>query len=356
MLIWLFLSLLYLDSFSNALVISVPPGPLLRDQTIPVTWSANANDPLSFTLALICEGQITLNDAVQRSSASETTGQVAYLLYCLGDHFVEAVTDSDSSPFAQSAHFPVFVTMPSTSTSPLTSSTTTAQQPPPQPPSSTSKSQIQKPSASLSSSTEASHPNTGPSSTSGSSLATSPSPSAPNSPSPAATSLLDQSNSVGATALPAAASPTTLTDDSTKGASGSRRNLAVVTVSSVLGAVVLLVILGVILWRVRQKRRTKGDAEFVSGGAQGLKYAGSGTVAPFYDERSSQPPLTPQRLGVRNPNLQPFEYGSSEALLMRETHHPSKSVDDRDERPPSYSREVSQSSQRSSVQCPPYNI
>ncbi|KAF7364332.1 hypothetical protein MSAN_01093400 [Mycena sanguinolenta] len=99
---------LFYVQLASALSISVPPAPVLTGTTVSVGWTATASDPLSFTLQLVCAGQVTLQDAVARGSNTNDTGQVSYLTGCLGDHFVQAVvTGSTAAPFATSASFQV---------------------------------------------------------------------------------------------------------------------------------------------------------------------------------------------------------------------------------------------------------
>ncbi|KAJ7455524.1 hypothetical protein FB451DRAFT_643108 [Mycena latifolia] len=101
--------LIFSYPLARALEITVPPAPVPEGAAVSVGWTAVASDPLSFTLALLCGGKITLQDAVDRGSPANTTGQVSYLTGCLGDHFVQALAanSSDTLPFATSASFQV---------------------------------------------------------------------------------------------------------------------------------------------------------------------------------------------------------------------------------------------------------
>jgi len=93
---------------ARALDITVPAGPVLNGATISVGWAATDSDPLSFSLALLCVGKITLQDQVDRGTTTNNTGQVSYLTGCLGDHVVQALPNSsDTVPFVTSGSFQV---------------------------------------------------------------------------------------------------------------------------------------------------------------------------------------------------------------------------------------------------------
>ncbi|KAK7038547.1 hypothetical protein R3P38DRAFT_2906488 [Favolaschia claudopus] len=76
---------------AQALNISIPADPVINGATFPVGWTAGASDPLAFTLQLLCEGKVTLEDPVDRVTSSNDSGTVSYLSGCLGEHFVQAV-------------------------------------------------------------------------------------------------------------------------------------------------------------------------------------------------------------------------------------------------------------------------
>ncbi|KAJ7726023.1 hypothetical protein DFH07DRAFT_853381 [Mycena maculata] len=347
-LVCVFLSLLYLHSFfSNALIISVPAGPILDGTTITVGWSATAGDPLSFTLALECNGAITLNDAVQRSSSSDISGQVSYLTGCLGTHLVEALPADGSQSLATSNSFQVVSSLPATTTTPPPQTTTT----PPLPPQSTATTttpQIQQtttattptpdvpptPTSSSSAaltSTRSSLPASG-SGSSSSQVVTTP-------PSEAPTAELDQtttsSTPIGSV-ISVSASPTAQT-----AATSNHQSLVVVSVSSVLGTIILLAILIVILWRVRRRPRPAQNPEPEFGKPlpfdARLDYAESGHGDTRFLDEPRRDQLTPQR-------FQQSHYGSSEVLLMTPIPAEAPNV-----RPPSYYRDESERSESSSI-------
>jgi len=105
----LLLLIAFYAQLAHALDITVPAGPILNGATISVGWTATDSDPLSFSLALLCVGKITLQDPVDRGTATNDTGQVSYLTGCLGDHIVQALAAnaSDTLPLATSGSFQV---------------------------------------------------------------------------------------------------------------------------------------------------------------------------------------------------------------------------------------------------------
>ncbi|KAJ7114963.1 hypothetical protein C8R44DRAFT_795113 [Mycena epipterygia] len=102
-------TLLQLLTCGNALKIFVPTGPILSGETIFVNWTAGNSDPLSFTLALVCLQSVTHQEPVERETPNNTTGQVSFVLGCVGPHLVEALPTnaSNSIPFATSPSFQV---------------------------------------------------------------------------------------------------------------------------------------------------------------------------------------------------------------------------------------------------------
>ncbi|KAJ6469155.1 hypothetical protein C8R47DRAFT_797940 [Mycena vitilis] len=110
----------------QALSLTIPSGPIISGATVAVGWTATTSDPLTFSLALLCNSQITLQDAVDRGIPTNATGQVLYGTLCLGTHIVQALPSSASGavPFAMSQDFQV---VPANSvTVPLPSSATPA--------------------------------------------------------------------------------------------------------------------------------------------------------------------------------------------------------------------------------------
>ncbi|KAJ7114962.1 hypothetical protein C8R44DRAFT_226053 [Mycena epipterygia] len=105
----LIFTLLQLLTCGNALNISVPTGPIHRGEKKLINWTAENSDPLSFTLALVCQKSVTLNNTVERGTPTNTTGQVSFHLGCVGPHFVEALptNTSNSTAFATSPTFQV---------------------------------------------------------------------------------------------------------------------------------------------------------------------------------------------------------------------------------------------------------
>ncbi|KAK6988102.1 hypothetical protein R3P38DRAFT_3098238 [Favolaschia claudopus] len=124
-------------SQTHGLTISVPTVPSSIGASIPIGWSADSNDPLSFRLQMVCVNRVTLEHIVNRGTASNTTGTVDYQLGCPGDHIMQAVVADGSSttPFATSAHFDVVGgsssdSVSSTSSPPSTPSATPSPSPP----------------------------------------------------------------------------------------------------------------------------------------------------------------------------------------------------------------------------------
>ncbi|KAJ7127855.1 hypothetical protein C8R44DRAFT_979400 [Mycena epipterygia] len=114
--------LIYLQYLAHALVISVPPGPILNGINIVVEWSAAESDPLAFNLGLLCEEKTTLNSHVERTGSTDVTGEVSYLIGCLGEHLVQALTVNGAVPFANSSSFQVVSSLPTQSSASATSS------------------------------------------------------------------------------------------------------------------------------------------------------------------------------------------------------------------------------------------
>ncbi|KAK6980767.1 hypothetical protein R3P38DRAFT_3117983 [Favolaschia claudopus] len=126
-------------SQTHGLTLSVPTAPSSIGTSIPIGWSADSNDPLSFRLQMVCVDRVTLEHIVNRGTASNTTGTVDYQLGCPGDHTMQAVIADGSSttPFATSAHFDVVggsssdsVSSTSSPSSPSTPSATPSPSPP----------------------------------------------------------------------------------------------------------------------------------------------------------------------------------------------------------------------------------
>ncbi|KAF7362476.1 hypothetical protein MVEN_00595300 [Mycena venus] len=94
---------------AHALEIIVPSETVFAGTNIDVGWVASADDPLCFTLALLCDGQVIFQSSIERVTTTNQAGSVSYTILCLGVHIVQArlTTSPDAPPFATSASFQV---------------------------------------------------------------------------------------------------------------------------------------------------------------------------------------------------------------------------------------------------------
>ncbi|KAJ7616551.1 hypothetical protein FB45DRAFT_934451 [Roridomyces roridus] len=122
--VYLLASVLFMLRMVDGLQITVPTGPLGQNATIMVGWTATADDPLSFILALVCTDTVAVQAGVDRT-VSMHSGNASFVSPCVGTNYIQALGEGTTSspPLANSSHFQI-ITSPSASSSLLPPSAT----------------------------------------------------------------------------------------------------------------------------------------------------------------------------------------------------------------------------------------
>lgn len=73
-----------MQTLVSGLEISAPTAPVTYGIMVAIGWDATADDPLSFSLTMLCGGAITVQVPIERVISTNNTGQVSFGTFCLG--------------------------------------------------------------------------------------------------------------------------------------------------------------------------------------------------------------------------------------------------------------------------------